>query len=118
MVIVQLIGGLGNQMFQYAAGRALALHHRTALKLDISAFAGYPLRTYRLHHLRIHEDFATPQEVAAVQAGGAAVWRGGSGRCDAGWGMCPTMPGQYIANANARHTSSTPTWCGRGAMST
>jgi hypothetical protein len=70
MVIVQLIGGLGNQMFQYAAGRALALHHRTALKLDISAFASYPLRTYRLHHLRIHEDFATPQEVAAVQAGG------------------------------------------------
>ena len=80
MVIVQLIGGLGNQMFQYAAGRALALHHRTALKLDISAFASYPLRTYRLHHLRIHEDFATPQEVAAVQAGGCShlarwIWK-------------------------------------------
>ncbi|MGC8880317.1 MAG: alpha-1,2-fucosyltransferase [Anaerolineae bacterium] len=80
MVIVQLIGGLGNQMFQYAAGRALAWRRGTALKLDISAFASYTLRSYRLHVFRIHEDFATPQEVAAVQAGGCSrtdrlLWR-------------------------------------------
>jgi hypothetical protein len=33
-----VIGGLGNQMFQYAAGRALALRHGTELMLDLSAF--------------------------------------------------------------------------------
>ena len=36
MIVVKLIGGLGNQMFQYALGRHLALRHRTELKLDAS----------------------------------------------------------------------------------
>jgi 2-polyprenyl-3-methyl-5-hydroxy-6-metoxy-1,4-benzoquinol methylase len=34
MIVVKLMGGLGNQMFQYALGRHLALKHRTELKLD------------------------------------------------------------------------------------
>lgn len=38
MIIIQLNGGLGNQMFQYAAGRALSLHHNTNLRLDIRLF--------------------------------------------------------------------------------
>ncbi len=37
MVIIRAAGGLGNQMFQYAAGRALALTRNAALQLDISA---------------------------------------------------------------------------------
>jgi hypothetical protein len=36
MIIVNLKGGLGNQMFQYAAGRRLAEIHKTELKLDHS----------------------------------------------------------------------------------
>lgn len=36
MIVTKLIGGLGNQMFQYAAGRALALRHKTGLMLDVS----------------------------------------------------------------------------------
>jgi len=43
VLIVNLIGGLGNQMFQYAAGRALALELGTPLRLDISGFARYTL---------------------------------------------------------------------------
>jgi len=43
MVISQLIGGLGNQMFQFAAARSLALKRGTTLSLDISGFAGYGL---------------------------------------------------------------------------
>lgn len=35
MVIVKLMGGLGNQMFQYAAGKALATRHNTGFKLDV-----------------------------------------------------------------------------------
>ena len=38
MVIVKLMGGLGTQMFQYAAGRRLAHRLNTELKLDMSGF--------------------------------------------------------------------------------
>ncbi len=34
MIIVQLKGGLGNQLFQYAAGLSLALHHGVEVKVD------------------------------------------------------------------------------------
>ena len=37
-VTVDIHGGLGNQMFQYAAGRALALRVGAALRLDVSHF--------------------------------------------------------------------------------
>ncbi len=43
MVISNIIGGLGNQMFQYAAGRALSLVRNEPLHLDISGFNGYTL---------------------------------------------------------------------------
>lgn len=43
MIISQLIGGLGNQMFQYAAGRAISLERGVPLHLDISGFANYSL---------------------------------------------------------------------------
>lgn len=43
MIISQVIGGLGNQMFQYAAARALSLAHDVPLRLDVSGFAGYGL---------------------------------------------------------------------------
>ena len=40
MIIVKLMGGLGNQMFQYAAARRLALRHDVPLKLDLSFLEG------------------------------------------------------------------------------
>ena len=43
MVITNVIGGLGNQMFQYAAGRALSLERGVSLRLDVSRFASYEL---------------------------------------------------------------------------
>lgn len=43
MVIVNIIGGLGNQMFQYAAGRALSLERGVSLRLDITDFTRYQL---------------------------------------------------------------------------
>lgn len=64
MVIVQLKGGLGNQLFQYAIGRSLAHRNGVDLKIDVSVFGdGCGLRSYRLGHLNIIEDFATPKDI-------------------------------------------------------
>ncbi len=38
MIIVKLQGGLGNQLFQYATGRALAEWHGSSLAFDLRAF--------------------------------------------------------------------------------
>lgn len=38
MIIVQLTGGLGNQLFQYAAAKSLSLHHDVPLLLEVSSF--------------------------------------------------------------------------------
>lgn len=43
MIITHTIGGLGNQMFQYAMGRSRSLACGTTLRLDVSDFAGYGL---------------------------------------------------------------------------
>jgi hypothetical protein len=62
MVIVRLEGGLGNQLFQYAAGRAIAQRHNVPLKLDTSKFEG-TRRRYALDNLRISASLATASEV-------------------------------------------------------
>jgi hypothetical protein len=64
MIIVRVIGGLGNQMFQYAMGRRLSLKNNVELKLDISAFISfYKLHSYNLDKFTILENIATPEEI-------------------------------------------------------
>ena len=67
MIIVKLIGGLGNQLFQYAVGRHLAHMNHTELKLDITGFEEYKLHSYSLNHLNIKENFATKEEVRSFR---------------------------------------------------
>jgi hypothetical protein len=57
------MGGLGNQMFQYAAGRRLAAIHNTVLKLDVSDFKNYNLHDYGLSAFNIKESIATQEEI-------------------------------------------------------
>lgn len=66
MIIVKLIGGLGNQMFQYAAGRCLAHKYSTELKLDIQNFKNYTLRNYDLNNFDIIENFATSSDLSRI----------------------------------------------------
>ncbi len=77
MIITQLNGGLGNQMFQYAAGLALAEQRRTALKLDVSWFREYAEfeahNRYALSCFNLIEQFATAEEVERLR--GAALTR-------------------------------------------
>lgn len=51
-IISTICGGLGNQMFQYAAGKALSLRHQVPLYLDITWFSQKQdpaaVRTYQL----------------------------------------------------------------------
>ncbi len=48
MIVVRLIGGLGNQMFQYACGRALGERLGTNVVFDMSGFRAYRLHRYGL----------------------------------------------------------------------
>jgi len=66
MIITKLIGGLGNQMFQYAAGRRVAITNKTELKLDVSGYnqqVGITPRKYMLDIFNIRASIATRQEI-------------------------------------------------------
>lgn len=69
MKIVKILGGLGNQMFQYAF--YLAVKHRfpkEAAKIDIFCFRGYPLHNgFELNHVfAINESIANIRDLCKV----------------------------------------------------
>jgi hypothetical protein len=67
LVVTRLRGGLGNQMFQYATGRALALRGAAALKLDVTWFATVASdakRRYELDSFSIHGRVASEGDIA------------------------------------------------------
>jgi hypothetical protein len=66
MVVTSIFGGLGNQLFQYAVGRAVALRYGTTLKLDVTAYEVYKLQAYGLHHFNIREELAYSGTVARL----------------------------------------------------
>jgi len=63
MIIVKISGGFGNQLFQYAAGKSLAEHHCTELKLDLTAYNKTQKRKYELDRLNITATPATTKEI-------------------------------------------------------
>jgi len=73
MVIVQLAGGLGNQMFQYAAGRAISHQRGVPLLLDLDFFKRDAKRQYRLKHFGIEARIASQSDIDRVRGWG---WRG------------------------------------------
>jgi len=77
MIIIGLMDGLGNQMFQYALGRRLAYERRTSLKLDISWFQTQQLRSYQLDKLKISATIVSPDDIEKMKR---AKWAGLKGR--------------------------------------
>lgn len=68
MIITRLIGGLGNQMFQYAAALRLAMRHDAVVKFDLSFLEdrtdrGFTLRDFDLVIFNLAEKAASAREV-------------------------------------------------------
>jgi hypothetical protein len=58
MIVSHILGGIGNQMFQYAAGRSLALHLNDRYALDLKDFDRYALH----HGYELKRVFNVPVE--------------------------------------------------------
>lgn len=68
MIIVKLMGGIGNQLFQYATGRALALKHNTDLKFDLTLLNEdpenkYTKRNFELNHFNTSCNIADSNDI-------------------------------------------------------
>jgi Glycosyl transferase family 11 len=80
LVVTRLIGGLGNQMFQYATARALALRCGAVLKLDLSGFdsvSGNTPRRYELDAFPIEAAITSRSDLAqfGLKSKPSYVWR-------------------------------------------
>jgi hypothetical protein len=78
MIVAKLIGGLGNQLFQYAAGRALAVHHGTDLLLDTSFLeqdpkGGYTKRNFELDAFNINARIASSNNLQQFPLNGGRM---------------------------------------------
>lgn len=67
MIISRLDGGLGNQLFQYAVGRAVAHRRRTRLKLNLRALRRDPIRSYALGNWNVDAREATNTEILSLR---------------------------------------------------
>ncbi|WP_018150480.1 glycosyltransferase [Leeia oryzae] len=70
MIIVKIIGGLGNQMMQYAFAHACAKRLGVPFKLDITAFESYKLWPYGLHNFEITAPIASLEEIEHAKSMG------------------------------------------------
>src|SRR4051812_27950835 len=71
MIIVQLRGGLGNQLFQYAAGLSLSKHHGVSVKVDVNQLKQPDetigtFRNYELQHLVAPPEIAQQPEIDSL----------------------------------------------------
>jgi hypothetical protein len=75
MIVVRMMGGLGNQLFQYALGRALSIRNGGRLLLDLAAFRNDPQRDYVLDRLNVQAEIADARLVRRIKPMGIAKLR-------------------------------------------
>src|SRR6476620_4483564 len=68
MIIARINGGLGNQMFQYAAAKALSIQNNTEVKLDITGYSKDQLRNFDLFNLLVDVSIASKNEIDQLKA--------------------------------------------------
>ena len=59
MIFIKLKGGLGNQMFQYAIAKSLALKTKQKVFIDKSFFKTYDLHQFSLKHFNVNIPYVT-----------------------------------------------------------
>jgi len=67
MVISHILGGLGNQLFQYAIGRAIAEKYKVPFKLDLTVLRNYNLRSLDLDKFHLPIAIASDSEIQALK---------------------------------------------------
>ena len=70
MIIVKLTGGIGNQMFQYAAARRMSYVNNTQLQIDLGWFNESGLSANRKYELKVFNvigKIATPSNILALK---------------------------------------------------
>jgi hypothetical protein len=73
IVVARLYGGLGNQLFQYAAGRRVASAQGAVLKLDLGWFSDGANRRYALAPFAISASVATSRDLALFVGQGVSA---------------------------------------------
>src|SRR3989338_9327638 len=68
MIIINLMGGLGNQMYQYATAKHLSIINDTELKIDASSFR-------KLTSNNEHTFQLTSFNISAKQASRPEIWK-------------------------------------------
>ncbi len=63
MILAKVVGGLGNQLFIYAAAKTLAKKNETTLKLDISDYKNEGLRNFQLDYFNTNYEIASLKEI-------------------------------------------------------
>jgi hypothetical protein len=63
MIITKIKGGLGNQLFQYAAGRNISINKKIILKLDISDFTKYKNSGFNLSNFKININYSNFEDI-------------------------------------------------------
>ena len=71
MIITEINGGLGNQLFQYAAGLSLSLRHQTQLKTAVQFKNADTSRSLGLSHFNLNLIEASQEEVSQLYSGSA-----------------------------------------------
>ncbi len=74
-IIVKVHGGLGNQLFQYAFARALALRHDVPVALDLQYCQWHRRRPLQLQYFGCCLPAATPKELQSYRRTPMARWR-------------------------------------------
>jgi hypothetical protein len=70
MIIVQLTGGLGNQLFQYAFAKSLSMESDVEMKIDTSFYEDYSWHCFSLNPFNISSQKASFEDIQAVRSTG------------------------------------------------